>query len=158
MPVGFFLVEMRKVQHLLFCEVRPNQLQTGGQASNAAAWNRDARHTGEVYRYRIDVIQIHLHRVIYFLADLKCRSRRSRASQNIDLLETTLQIIINQLPDFLGLQVIGIVVTGRQHVGACHDAPLNLITETFHTRTFVKAFKIITISSAMAETHTIKAG
>ena len=44
--------------------------------------------------------------------------------------EHLLEVALDQRAHLLRLQVIGVVIAGRQHIGADHDAALDLAAET----------------------------
>ena len=72
MPVGRQLILMRDVQHARLVEVIADDLQADRHfAGTKAAWNRHAGQAGEVYRDRIDVGQVHLHRIVAFFTKLE---------------------------------------------------------------------------------------
>ena len=79
------------------------------------------------------------------------------ASDHIALLEGLLKIIGNHAANFLCLQVIGIVVAVRQHVGANHDATLDLITKTFGAGYLVHVNQVGVLVGAMTKLHPVKA-
>src|SRR4029450_1827619 len=54
---------------------------------------------------------------------------RVRPDQQVEALVGVVQLAPDQGPDLLGLAVVGVVVPGRQGVGAEHDAALDLGAE-----------------------------
>jgi hypothetical protein len=57
----------------------------------------------------------------------KAATRRRRRQDGVDAIgEDLLEIALDQRADLLRLHVIGVVVAGRQHIGADHDAALHL--------------------------------
>ena len=80
-----------------------------------------------------DIVEIHLHRVgVHFLiGDAEGCRRGCRRQDGVDTLsEGILEILLDQRAHLLGLEVVGIVIACRQHIGADHDAALDLGTET----------------------------
>jgi hypothetical protein len=43
---------------------------------------------------------------------------------------SSLEVALDQRADLLRLQIVGVVIAGRQHIGADHDAALDLAAET----------------------------
>ena len=72
---------------------------------------RDFDQVFEVGRHGEDIIQIHLNRITA-LPDGEGVGRGRRCQDQIDIFEHLIEIAFDQRPDFLGLEVIGIVVTG----------------------------------------------
>jgi hypothetical protein len=76
-----------------------------------------------------DIFQVHRQRVIAVLADRKAVVGRNRRGDDIHLFESPLEIRQDERAHLLRLPVIGIVIPGRQGIGAQHDAPLDLRPE-----------------------------
>ena len=94
----------------------------------------DARQTGHVDRHREHVVEIHLHRIrIHLLvADTEGGGRRGRGQDGVDaVVEDGLEIAADQGADLLRLDVIGVVIAGREHIGADHHTPLHFAPKTF---------------------------
>src|SRR5690606_15201784 len=102
--------------------------------------HRQAGDAGEVGGNGVDVLEVGRHRVTAFLADFPGQVRRGRAEDHVDVLEGADKVVLDQPADLLGLDVVGVVVTGRQCVGADHDAAFDLRTEAFTTRALVQVF------------------
>ena len=83
--------------------------------------------------------------------------RRRRADQHVDFVEGALEIGADQLPHALRLEIVGIVVAGRQHVGAGHDAALDLGAEALAARALIQVEQIARMLAAMAVAHAIEA-
>src|SRR3546814_12461541 len=90
------------------------------------------------------------------LAQLPGQVRRGRAEDHVDLLEGSDEVLLDQAADFLRLEVVGIVVTGGQRVGADHDAPLDLVTEAFGARALVEVGEVDRFFAAIAESDAIE--
>ena len=63
----------------------------------------------------------------------------------------------DQLPHLLRLEVVGVVVAGRQHVGAGHDAALHLGAEALAARALVEVEQVARRLAAVAEAHAVEA-
>jgi len=65
--------------------------------------------------------------------------RRGRRRQNRGdaFGEALLEVPLDQRPYLLRLQVIGIVIAGREHIGADHDAPADFLPEAGGARPLV---------------------
>ncbi len=75
--------------------------------------------------------------------------------EHVDLAEGALEIGGDELPYPLRLQVIGVVVARRQHVGARHDAALDLGPEALAARAAVEVLQVARLLAAVAEAHTV---
>ena len=63
MPISRPLILVRDVQQVSFREIVAHDLQAHGQAVPEPARDRKRGNPGERGRNRIDVIQVHLHRI-----------------------------------------------------------------------------------------------
>ena len=144
-------------EHARLAEVRADDLQADGQLIDEAAGHRGRRQPGEVGTDGVDVVQVHGHRVRGLGADGERRRRRRRPDQHVDALEGADEVRVDQLPHALRLEVIGIVVAGREHVGPGHDAPLHLRPEPLAARAAVQVLQVARILAAVPEAHAVKA-
>ena len=64
----------------------------------------------------------------------KAGPRRGRGQQHVDLLEGLLKVARDERAHLLRLDVVGVVVAGREHVGADQDAPAHLRAEARRAR------------------------
>src|SRR2546427_7186704 len=103
-----------------------DDLQPDRQALGEAAGDRDPGKPGDVHRQREDVVEVHRERVVHFRADLERDRRRGRRHQRVHLLEDAVVLTLDQRPDLLRLDVVGVVVTGRKRVRTEDHAPLHL--------------------------------
>ena len=110
MPVSRLLVAMRQIQQPGLGKVVADQLQADRQAVNDTAGNRHAGQASQVDGDGVDVGQVHLHRIRSLFAQLECGRRRRRAHDDVAFLERLDEIIGDQPPDALRLQVIGVVI------------------------------------------------
>ena len=157
MPVGFLLVGMRHVEQLRFGEMRARDLQAHRQIAHEAAGNRHGRHAGEIRADRVDVVEIHLDRIRGLRADAEGDVGRGGAHEHVDFRERALEVLVDQLPHALRLQVVRVVVAGGQHVRARHDAALDLGAEALAARALVQVHQILRILGAIAVTHAVEA-
>jgi len=72
------------------------------------------------------------------------------------LLESLDEIVGDQAADALGLQVVGIVIAVRQHVGANHDAPLDLGAKALSPGLHVHIVKVAVVRGTVAVTHAVE--
>ncbi len=150
-PVGRLLIPVRDVQDLRLAEIIPLHLQPDGQAAPVeATGNRHRRRAGQVAGDGEDVVQVHLHRIVGLGADLECRRRRRRAHDDVALFIGALEVVGDQPPDLLRLQVVRVVIAVRQHVGAHEDAPLHLGAEALGARLLVHVHQVRVLLRAMA--------
>ena len=74
--------------------------------------------------------QIHLQRVVGFLADLERRRRRGRRHNRVHFFKSLQKIVADERADFLRPQIIRVVIAAAQNVGAENDSALHLRAET----------------------------
>ena len=86
------------------------------------AWERDAWDTRQVGGDGVDVVHVHLQRVIGHLADLERRAGRCRAEDRIARLERGVKVPGDETPCPQCQVVVLLVVAGGQRVRAQHDA------------------------------------
>ena len=67
-------------------------------------------------------------------AELEGDRRAGRRDERVDLLEGLVEVALDQRADLLRLQVVGVVVAGRERVRAEHDAALDLGAEAAAAR------------------------
>ena len=156
MPVGFTLIEVGKIEQRSLAEVRTDQLQADRQAGREAAGDRKARQSREVDCDRIDVVQVHLHRIIDFLAQPEGRRRCRRSGNDVHFGETAPEIISDQLPRLLRLEVVGIVVACREHIGTGQDPAFDLGTKTVTAGFLVELLKRLRTFMAVTEAHPVE--
>ena len=83
--------------------------QPGGGKS---ARHGDARNPGQIGRDRENIGQIHLQRIVRFLADFKRGRRRGGREDHIAFLEGFVKVAADERPHLRGFAVVGVVVTG----------------------------------------------
>ena len=112
-------------------EGAPDQLQPDRQPVPGvqSGRHREARQRRQVAGDGVDVGQVHLQRVVDLLARAEGDGGRDRAGHHVAPLEGPVEVAADQRADLLGLQVVGVVVAGRERVGPEHDAPLDLGAE-----------------------------
>ena len=121
------------------------QLRPGETAGHA-----DARQPRQIHPDRVDVVQVHRERIGRLLPLLERRRRRGRREDGVDLLIGPEEIPADERADFLGAQVIGVVVAAAQHVGAQHDPALDLLAESLGARLEIKVHRIAGLRRAVA--------
>src|SRR6266446_5125676 len=97
-----------------------------------SAWNRYSRKTCEITRDRENVRQIHRERVGGLFTDLERDGRAGWGQNDIDALESLLEVLKNESPDFECLEIVRIVIAGAQRVGSQENAPLDFFAEARH--------------------------
>ena len=98
-----------------------------------------------------------MQRVVGLLAQLEGGRGRGRSHQRVHLLEGADEVLIEQRAHFLRLQVVGLVVTGAEHVGAEHDAPLDFRPEARAARGVVHRLQTVGPGRAKGVAHTVVA-
>ena len=133
-PIAQLLKGVRRPQQQRLLVAIRNQLQTDRHPRlRKAARQRNRRQTRNVGRNRVDVVEVHLIRVGDLPLPERHRGRRRRDDQ-IRPLEHRVELPPNQRPYLLRLQVVGVVVAGRERVRAQQDAPLHFAPETVLSR------------------------
>ena len=117
---------------------------------------RQCRDAGQVDADGVDVRQVHLHGVARFLAELEGGTRCGRTGDDVTLLEGVVEVVGDQAAQTLCLQVVGIVVAVRQHIGADEDAALHFVAETLGARLGIHVVEVGVFRGAIAITHAIE--
>src|SRR5579884_134542 len=125
MEVRVLLVAVRHAQDGLLVERLADDLQPNRQAVGQAARDRQAGQARHVDGDREHVVQVHGQRIVDFLAYLERRRWGSWCEEHVEALEGAVELLLDERPHFLRLEVVRIVVPGAQHVGAEHDAALD---------------------------------
>ena len=93
MPVGKLLILVRTREDRFLGKVRAYQLQADRQAIREAARYGKTGQASEIRTDRIDVIQVHGDRIIGFLTDGKCCSRRRWTCNDIDICKCIFEVL-----------------------------------------------------------------
>src|SRR5699024_4486286 len=106
------------------------ELDAGGQAVlGQPAGQGDARHAGEVGGDGGDVVHVHRGGVVDLLAEAEGDGGRGGRGEHGDLLEGGSEVALHERAHLLRAAVVGVVVAGREGVGAQQDAALDLVAE-----------------------------
>src|SRR6516165_5088379 len=122
---GGVLDYLRQREQGFLIEGPADELEAERQAlRRQSAGNRNARKPCHVDGHREHVIEIHSNRIaVSLLADSEGGRWRRRSEDGADALgKAILEIPFDQCAHLLGAYIVGVVVAGRQHVGADHDA------------------------------------
>src|SRR5499433_909624 len=116
-------------------ELKPERQAVRRQAARHGN-SGQARH---VDRHREHVVEIHLDWIgSTLLADAEGRRWRRGGEDRIHAFgKDPLEIALDQRAYLLCAQVVGVVIAGRKHVGADHDAPAYLLAETAPARVLI---------------------
>jgi len=120
-----------------------------------AGRDRKGGQAGQVDRHGIDIREIHADWIIHPFIQFKRRAGRCRPNDDIDLVEGIPEIITYQMPDLLCLEIIGIIVAGREYIGSDHDPAFHFPAKTFATGTAKEIIQIFRICTSIAITHSI---
>ena len=137
--------------------MRADQLQADGQATRETTRQRHRRQPREVRADGVDVVEVHGDRVVALGADGERGRGRGRPKQQVAVRESPGEIGADELSHALGLEVIGVEVAGRQHIGAGHDPALDLGAEALTARARVEVCEVPRGVAAMTEAHTVEA-
>jgi len=139
-------------------KVIPDNLQPHGQPAHRGDGDGHARQAGEVGGNRVDVVQVHGHRVVGLGAEWEGGGRAGGAQDDVHLLEGAAEVVADEVADLLGLEVVGVVVAGGEDVGSDHDAPLDLGAEPLGAAALVKVGEVLGLRAAVAVAHAVEAG
>ena len=158
MPICRALILMRGVQHAALGKIIANHVQSDRPVAIAkAARYRHRWQARQVGGNGVNVIQIHLDRIIRFFADVERDRRRSRAEDDVAALEREREILRDQPAQLLCFQVVRVVVAVRQNIGANQNAALDLGAEAFGARFFVHVLQVGVLGRTVAVAHTVEA-
>ena len=158
MPVRLLLEIMGRLEELCFSEMRADQLQAYRESAGEPARYRERRQTGEISSDGIDVIEVHLNRIIHLLADAKGRGRGRRADHEIHGGECAGEVVADQLPNLLRLKILVIVVTGGQHIRPRQYPSLDFWAETLAARAHIQFSQVVKLLGTMPVAHAVEAG
>src|ERR1700738_4873446 len=149
--------DLGDLQYRLLVEGAADDLQAERQpVAGERGRHRDRRQACQIRRHGEDVVQIHRDRVVGLLADRESRRRRSRGQDAVDQLERRREVARNQGAHPLRLQVIGIIIAGRQHIGADQHAPPDLGAKPGGAGQFIHLVEAAALDPE-AEAHTVVA-
>ena len=115
------------------------------------------RQAGQVDRDGADVAHVHRQRVGGARAGLEGDRRRGGRGDQVDVGEGRGEVAAHQRAHLLGAAVVGVVVAGRERVGADHDAPLDLGAEALAARALVHVEQVGRVGAAVAVAHAVEA-
>src|SRR5256714_13227400 len=115
------LVCVGEAQNGRLAPVAAHELEADGQSRRReAAGDAYAGHAREVRHACVDVRQIHRERVVGLLAEAERGRRRGRRQDGVTLLKGFEEVALYERASLLRLEVVGVVVAGRQDVCAEH--------------------------------------
>ncbi len=146
------------MQQRAFGEVVADQLQPDRHVGGAEA-GRDAHpgQAGEARRQREDVGEVVGDRIVALRAERPRDRRRDRTGDDVAGAKARLEVVGDHAPELLRLQVVGVVVAVRKHVGADHDAALDLGAEAFAAARAVHLLQVAEVLGAVAVAHAVEA-
>lgn len=110
MEVSLLLILVRAAQQGFFGKVPGNQVQANRQLVNKAARHRYRWKSGQIGPNRVNIIQIHRDRIVGFVTQPERGGWRRRTGDYVDVCERFFEVISDELPNLLRLQVVGIVI------------------------------------------------
>ena len=117
----------------------------------------DSRVPGQVGGDGADVVHVHGHGVVHFVAQREGRGGSGGTEQHVDRCVGPPEGLDHHGTDSLRLRVIGVVVPGRQRIGAEHDAALDLGPESGRPGGRVHGRRIVGVDP-QAVAHAVVAG
>ncbi len=131
---------MRRTEDFDFGEVVADKMNVDGQSADAEACGQaQCGQSGEVDVDGVDIAQVGFNRRSirsYFWGCSGCGRREDEVAP----CKCRLKIIGNEAAQFLGFEIVGIVVAVRQYISADHDAAFDFAAETLRRgicRTFL---------------------
>ncbi len=107
---------------------------------------------------RVNVGEVHRQRVVDQLADFEGGRRRDGREEHVARLEGPVEIVADEPADFEGLEIIGVVVAGREGVVAQHDAAFDFVAEAFAARGGVHVDQAVELLGPVAVMDAVVAG
>ena len=111
---------------------------------------------GEVRGHGVHVGQVHRERIRRFSPSSNAGVGDVARDQHVELLVHAVEVAADERAHLLRLEVVGVVVAGRQRVGAEHDAPLHLGAEARVARRRVHVRDVVAVD-AEAVAHAVVA-
>ena len=146
-PLGRLLVGVADPEETALAEGASEKLESDGEIDTVAvgesAGEAQSADAGEVCCDREDVGQVHLEGVVGFLAEAEGRFGRGGGDDGVDLGEGLVKVTADEGPNLLGAQVVGVVVTAAQHVGAEDDAALYLTPKSLGASLLVEREQVL---------------
>src|SRR5271165_1484835 len=162
MPICALLVGIGNLEHGRFIEFRTEYLETDGELFSflfqKSAWYADPADPRHICGQGENVGQIHAQRIACAFTEFERRGRRRRANNCINLLKGSRKVLTDQGTNLLGPQIISIIITRAQYVGAQNDATFDLGAETLFSRSAVVVKKTAHLLSAKAVSHSVESG
>ena len=118
---------VRALQQLGFLQIIAYELQTYGQTASQTCRQAHAGQASQRSGQGKNIGQIIGHGVLVLLAQFPRCAGRNRGGNHIANLEGILEVLRNQAADLLRLDIVGIVITVRQHKAADEDAALKTL-------------------------------
>src|SRR6185312_2528745 len=127
-----------EAEHAHLVEVSGQNLHADRETGHGvAARHAHAGNTGQIAGDRVDIRQIHFHRIVGLFAQLERRRRGYRSDNSVHFTECIVKILRDQSADLLGLQIVSIVITRAENVSSQHDAPFALSPKALPTRKLI---------------------
>ena len=88
-------------------------------------------------------------------SDFGCGGGCGRREDEVAPCKCRLKIIGNEAAQFLGFEIVGIVVAVRQYISADHDAAFDFAAETFGAGFAVHFFQIAELGGTVSVTYAV---
>ena len=158
MPVANLLILVGDVQQARLFEVIADEVQPHGQVVGESDRYRGRGQARQVDAGGVDVAQIHGDGVAGFLSELEGHRRSRRSREHVAILESTLKVFADAPAKLLRLEIVSVVVARGEHIGADHDASLDLRAKSLAACALVHVDEIRGPFGTIAEAHTVVAG
>ena len=152
--IGVCIRQQRRLVESLTYHLQPYRHIVGSEA----AWHRNSGKPGEIYVDCANIAQIHRERIGRFLAEFKGLRRRSRSHNDINGFKCLLEISAYERADFLGAQIIGVVVSGTQNVASLNNSALDFLSEALGAAFDINIDNIFCIRASVGIPDAVVAG
>jgi hypothetical protein len=161
-PICALFVGVGDPEHRGFVQFLAKNLETNRELISfffqETARHADPTDPGDVRCQSKDVREIHTQGIVCTLTQFECRCRRGGADNRIDLLEGSREILPDQGSNFLGPQIISVVIARTQNVGAKDNAPLDLRTEPLLSGFAVMIQQALRVLGPETVSHSVEPG
>ena len=119
---------MADLEQLFLAEIGPDQLQSDRQLGilRKATGQTQSTVARQITGDREDVGKVHLQGIVRLFTHLERRGGCRGGNNGVHLFKCPVEIIANQGSDLLGAQIIGVVKTTAEDIGAQDDAAFDL--------------------------------
>ena len=130
MPIGHLLIGVRDLEQSRLVQMLADELHSNGHVVGESSRECYCRDASGVGRDDVNIREVHFERVAGLFAEFEGGGGAGRGKENVDRGKSRLKVPTKKRAHFLCLQVIRVVISGREGIRAKHDAALDFIPET----------------------------